>query len=301
MKRPLKDASPPRAAARTRTAAPARTAIAACAAAVIGVAAVICILAVWGNRDTFSVEKSAPAPYESPYDWTNLERDAERLAYAEDGQTRSRSGIDVSEHQGVIDWQAVAADGIDFAFVRVGNRGYTEGALYADARCAENLDGADAAGLAVGAYFFSQATDADEAREEADFVVGLLAGRRLDLPVAFDHEPVPDGAGRANGLSGQALADCAAAFCERLEEAGYDTMVYGNKNDMARLCAIDGTQEAADGLNETLGGRPIWFAEYDAAAPSAQFDFAIWQYTNTGSVAGIATPVDLDVLLPAAP
>ena len=109
--------------------------------------------------------------YVSPYDWSGLERSGDRLAFRQDGEVRSQLGVDVSDHQGAIDWNAVAGDGIDFAFVRVGNRGYTEGALYADARYAENIEGATSAGLNVGAYFFSQATSVEEAREEADFVL----------------------------------------------------------------------------------------------------------------------------------
>ena len=85
---------------------------------------------------------AAPAAYVSPYDWTGLERNGDRLAYYEDGALRSDLGVDVSSHQGAIDWPAVAADGVDFAIVRAGNRGYTEGALYADERFAENVDGA---------------------------------------------------------------------------------------------------------------------------------------------------------------
>ena len=180
------------------------------------------------------------------------------------------------------------ADGVDFAFVRVGNRGYTEGALYADTRYAENIDNATSAGLDVGAYFFSQAVSVEEAREEAEFVLRLLAGRYLALPVAYDHEPVADGAGRANNMDRETLTACARAFCERLEQGGYETMIYGNSGDMARYDRAD------------LGGRPVWFAEYDAAEPHAQFDFAIWQYTNGGSVAGIGTAVDLNLLLPPA-
>ncbi|WP_232050863.1 GH25 family lysozyme [Arabiibacter massiliensis] len=230
---------------------------------------------------------SAPtAPYASPYDWeAGLERDGDRLAYYEDGTLRSQLGVDVSDHQGYIDWQAVAADGVDFVFVRIGNRGYTEGALYADARGTENIDGATAAGLDVGAYFFSQATSEEEAAEEAEFALKLLDGRALALPVAYDHEPVSDAAGRANGIDRETLTACALAFCERFEAAGYATAVYGNKGDMARY------DRAA------LGDRPVWFAEYDAEQPTAQFDFAVWQYTNAGSVAGISASVDLNLLL----
>ena len=177
----------------------------------------------------------------------------------------------------------MAADGVDFAIVRAGNRGYTEGALYADERFSENVDGAEAAGLATGVYFFSQAVTPDEAREEADFVLGLLAGRPLDLPVAFDHEPVSDETGRANHLAGTELAACARAFCERIEQAGYDTLVYGNKRDIARFGG------------DVPDGRPVWFAEYDVAVPTGQFDFVMWQYTSTGTVAGISTRVDLNI------
>ena len=206
-------------------------------------------MAACGPED--AAEPAAQA-YVSPYDWSGLERSGDRLAFRENGEVRSQFGVDVSDHQGAIDWSAVASDGVDFAFVRVGNRGYTEGALYADARYAENIDNATSAGLDVGAYFFSQAVTVEEAREEAEFVLRLLAGRYLALPVAYDHEPVADGAGRANNMDRETLTACARAFCERLEQGGYGTMIYGNSGDMARYDRAD------------LGGRPVWFAEYDA-------------------------------------
>ncbi len=228
-------------------------------------------------------ERTGAEAYVSPYDWGGLQADGERLAYYEEGELRSDLGVDVSSHQGDIDWQAVADDGMDFAFVRLGNRGYTEGALYADELAGINLDGASAAGLETGAYFFSQAVTADEAREEAEFALRILDGRALDLPIVYDHEPVPDAEGRANHMAGEELAACARAFCERIEQAGYQAMVYGNKQDIARF---DGN---------SIGNRPVWFAEYDVAVPTGQFDFALWQYTNGGTVAGIDTAVDLNI------
>lgn len=262
-----------------------KTTVAAALAAVALLGSLGLMTACSGGDATEPAEQA----YVSPYDWSALERSGaqgDRLAYRVDGEVRSQLGVDVSDHQGAIDWNAVAADGVDFAFVRVGNRGYTEGALYADARYAENIDNATSAGLDVGAYFFSQATSVEEAREEADFVLQLLAGRYLAMPVAYDHEPVADAAGRANNVDRETLTACARAFCERLEQGGYDTMIYGNSGDMARYDRAE------------LGERPVWFAEYDSAEPHAQFDFAIWQYTNGGTVAGIATAVDLNLLLP---
>lgn len=274
--------SPARAQRGKPGAAMAAAAVAAVIALMLGAA--LALSQCGGGTGTAAAQK-----YVSPYDWSGLDRTDGRYAYYEDGALQSRLGVDVSDHQGEIAWQAVAADGIDFAYVRLGNRGYTEGMLYADEYAAANLDGAAAAGLDVGAYFFSQATSVAEAREEADFVLGILAGRALALPVAFDHEPVSDAAGRANNVDGETLTACALAFCERLEAAGYTTMVYGNAGDMARY------------NRAVLGNRPVWFAEYGAPTPTAQFDFSIWQYSNAGTVAGIATSVDMNLLMETAP
>lgn len=235
------------------------------------------------------VASGAAEAYVSPYDWDNLDRSDGRYAYYESGRLASSLGIDVSDHQGAIDWNAVAGDGIEFALVRAGYRGYTDGTLFADTRFAENVDGAAAAGLEVGAYFFSQATSIEEAVEEADFALSQIGGRYLALPVVYDHEPVVAEDGRANDLSPETVSACAEAFCARVEEAGYSTMIYGNASDMARYDSSV-TRE-----------RPVWFAEYDVPAPTARFDFSIWQYSNGGSVAGIATAVDMNILFETAP
>lgn len=238
--------------------------------------------------------------YSSPYDWSNLELDNNgRIGYLVDGAIASKTGVDVSSHQGSIDWQAVAADGIDFAMIRVGNRGYTEGTIAVDEMFEENLEGANVAGLQVGVYFFSQAITPEEAREEALFVLDQLDGRALDMPIVFDHEPITTGTeGRANDVSGETLTQCVDAFCETVEAAGYDSMVYGNRKDMARISTVNGSEEAAEALSQAIGGRKVWLAQYDSTQPTAPFDFAMWQYTNKGSVAGIQTTVDLNILLP---
>lgn len=246
-----------------------------------------------GSLGFFGV--SEPQQYESPYDWTQLAWEggnADRAVLYKDGAPISDVGVDVSEFNGSIDWNAVAADGVSFAFVRVGARGYTEGGLSPDARYAQNLDGAAAAGLQVGAYFFSQAVSVEEAQAEADYVVQLLEGRPLSLPVVFDHEHVAETGARANHMTGDDLTACAEAFCQRIEAAGYQTMVYGNAWDMQRFgYGMDGS-----GGFELLSGRPVWLAEYDSA-PSAAFHFEYWQYSNAGSVAGIPTQVDMNLRL----
>lgn len=232
--------------------------------------------------DTRTASDSTDAVFSNPLDWSNLSTDDKgRLAYVVNGEKLSRVGVDVSSHQGQIDWQQVAADGIGFAYVRVGYRGSSSGQVQADDRASENISGARDAGLSVGAYFYSQATTEDEAREEADFVAQSLAGTQLDLPVAFDHERSADGTGRADDLSGTAATLVARAFCDQIRKAGYEATVYGNAPDLARF---DLTQ-----LPEGL-----WLAQY-AARPTTSLRFAYWQFSNVGQVAGISTNVDLDL------
>ncbi len=203
-----------------------------------------------------------------------------RASYTDGTGAFAKTGVDVSDHQGTIDWDAVAADGIEFAFVRIGYRGNTEGLLYADTQFEQNLSGAQAAGIACGAYFYSQAVSAEEARDEARFAVALLGSRELEYPVVFDYE-ANDG-NRLSGIDGATATACARAFCDVIEEAGYEVMLYGNYYDLQYL-----------DLSE-LGECGIWFAEY-ASAPSRSDAFAIWQYTASGQVRGIETPADLNL------
>ena len=126
-----------------------------------------------------NVEKSQFDPTKFTY------TDNGRITYADDSY-HVMTGIDVSVFQDNIDWNAVAADGIDYVMLRIGGRGYGEGALYEDTNFPQNFNGAKNAGLKVGVYFFSQAITVEEATEEASFVLQLLNGAQLDFPVAFD-------------------------------------------------------------------------------------------------------------------
>jgi len=221
--------------------------------------------------------------YISPYDWENLSSENGRYTYWQDNAQVSRTGIDVSEHQGSIDWAAVADDGIDFVIIRIGNRGYTEGQISVDEQFEANLAGARSHGILVGVYFFSQAIDEEEALAEADFVLEQLDGVVLDYPVVYDFEPVSDAAGRANTLSSTQRTQNAQVFCERIEAGGYTPMLYGNKRDIGRydLAALEGYD--------------VWYAEYGVPSPKGRFDFTIWQYANNGTVAGISKPVDMNI------
>lgn len=240
-------------------------------------------LGLGGPAESVSSGIDAGQLYQSPYDWGNLVQDANgRYAYVSGGQTLSRAGIDVSEHQGYIDWSRVQGDGIDFAFIRVGYRGSGNASIVQDNYAEYNLQAAQEAGLDVGVYFYSQATTADEAVEEAEFVLDHIGDAQLTYPIVFDFEPANDGSDRISSLTGTQRTEVALAFCRRIEQAGHAAMVYGNGPQL-------------DGYDlEQLAPYGFWYAEY-GSAPSTDLYFGIWQYSNTGRVAGVDTDVDLDL------
>jgi GH25 family lysozyme M1 (1,4-beta-N-acetylmuramidase) len=190
--------------------------------------------------------------------------------------------VDVSEHQEWIDWQTVADAGVDFAMVRVGYRATGSGTIVQDAYAEYNLDAVPAAGIDLGVYFYSQATTEEEAREEAEFVITLLASRELDYPIAFDFEQGNQENERVANMTYEERTLVATAFCERIEEEGLTAMVYGN---LTSLSEMDVDQVASRGL---------WYAEY-GSAPSTDLRIALWQYSETGAVPGIDGEVDLDL------
>ena len=200
-----------------------------------------------------------------------------------DPSLRLVHGIDVSSHQGLIDWNKVAGDGVEFAILRAAYRGYTAGSLNKDSTFDYNAQQAAQNGLQVGAYIFSQAITVEEAVQEADFLLEILAGKPIDGPVVFDWEVIGTKDARTYGLDTDTLCAAANAFCRRIEQAGYSPMIYFNsyagyvKYDLSRILEY-----------------PFWFAQYKEQ-PDFYYNFQMWQYTSSGKVNGIDGNVDLDV------
>ena len=218
----------------------------------------------------------------SPYLHEGFTMQGERVMY-EDEKFETLTGIDVSSHQGEIDWNAVAQDEISYAVIQAGYRGYEDGALNEDIMFRTNLVGAQAAGLPCGVYFFSQAISEDEAREEAEFLLDLLDGVTLELPVFYDWEPVSAEHGRANALGGETVTACAKAFCETVAASGFEAAIYFNQNQIYTQVRL-----------EQLLDYPLWMAQYQNE-PDCIYAYTWWQYTDNGTVAGITTPVDLNL------
>lgn len=191
-------------------------------------------------------------------------------------------GVDVSAHQGEIDWEQVRSAGMEFAIIRIGYRGYTSGGIYEDEYARKNLAGAKAAGLKVGVYFYSQALDEGEARREAQFCIDLLDGEALDLPVVFDWEYAGEDT-RSAEMTQDALMACTRAFCQEVEEAGYEAMIYFNPHIAENLLRLEELQEY-----------PFWLAMYtDQMTWPHQIE--MWQYTASGSVPGISGDADINL------
>jgi GH25 family lysozyme M1 (1,4-beta-N-acetylmuramidase) len=208
-----------------------------------------------------------------------------RFSYVKDGNVTSKFGIDVSSHQGDIDWQAVADDGVQFAFIRAVYRGYGTGKLVVDEKCIQNIEGAQAAGIDVGVYVFSQAVSEEEVMEEASTVFNLIDGYKLQLPIVFDVEKVSDNEARTNALSVEDRTNLTIKFLDAVEAAGYEGMIYHNTEMGAML--IDLTQ---------LTKYPKWFAGYNKEF-YWPYEYQLWQYSESGTVNGIKGNVDLDIWL----
>jgi GH25 family lysozyme M1 (1,4-beta-N-acetylmuramidase) len=196
-------------------------------------------------------------------------------------------GIDVSSHQKEIDWNAVAADGIQFAMIRVGGRYYgtNSGTVFEDSWAKKNLQGALDAGLEVGVYFFSQAITVEEAQEEARFLLDLIDGYDLTGPVVYDWETIGTAPARTDNLDTATLNNQAIAFCQMVEDAGYSPMIYFNQRNAYLNYDL-----------RQITKYPFWLAQY-TSVPTFYYGFEMWQFTDSGSVQGISGRVDMNLWL----
>lgn len=207
------------------------------------------------------------------------------LDYIVDEQFKSRKIIDVSTHQGDIDWAKVKADGVEGVFIRLGFRGYETGKLMVDERYVQNIEGAIAAGLDVGVYMFTQAITQIEAVEEADLVLTQLEPYKanITLPVVLDVED-PGADARYNDLDVDIRTQLAITFLDQVDKAGYEPMIYGNTKTF--MLMLDMT---------VLEKYPKWFASFNPDSFYFPYEFELWQYSESGRVSGIRGDVDMNV------
>ena len=218
------------------------------------------------------------------YDYECMQADAKGIKQYDDGGIKGIKGVDVSYYNTNINWKKVKADGVSFAIVRAGYRGYVNGAVVKDTSFDSHMSGALAEGIKTGVYFYSQAVNVKEAVEEAEFVLAAIKNYDVTYPVVFDMEEVTGDNVRTGNLTAEQRTDIAVAFCERIEQAGFKPMVYGNikwmieKLDLSRLEAYD-----------------KWFAQYNYTAPTYPYQYQMWQYTETGDIDGISGKADINI------
>ena len=194
-------------------------------------------------------------------------------------------GIDVSSYQGIIDWGAVKKSGIDFAIIRVGYRGWGTGKLVTDDYFERNIKEAAKNGIDIGIYFYSQAINTDEAREEARYAISVATKYNINIkfPIVIDTEKSSQGRGRADNLSRETRTSVVKAFCNEVKTLGYTPMIYASKNWLYNNLDI-----------QSLSQYEVWLAHYTTST-DYKYPYNIWQYTSSGTVSGINGNVDMNI------
>ncbi len=207
-----------------------------------------------------------------------------RYTFGSDGKLANSSGtmgIDVSKHNGNIDWNAVKNSGVSYVIIRCGYRGYSTGVLVEDPKFRSNIKGAKAAGLKVGAYFFSQAVNEVEAVEEASMAIDLVKGYGLNYPLFLDVEA---SGGRADGISRDTRTAVCKTFCQTVQNSGISAGIYANKTWLTEKINTP-----------SLTSYKIWLAQYASAPTYKTTRYDLWQYSSKGRVSGISTNVDMNI------
>lgn len=232
-------------------------------------------------------EPTLPPPDPNPYGRLDFQFDKNNYLKLIEGE--SITGIDISSYQGEVDFEAVKASGVEFVMVRLCYRGYGTGRIVYDKYGFQNIEGALAAGLRVGVYFFSQAITPEEAEEEAYFILSAIKDYDITMPVVYDWEPVSDPTARTANMDPETLTRCCKVFLETVEAAGYRPMLYFNRRQAQYHIDIS-----------YLKDYDFWLAAYTSRM---EFPYKIdmWQYTNQGSVPGIEGDVDINVYFPYGP
>ena len=205
--------------------------------------------------------------------------------YKIDEHTYAKKGIDVSKFQGEINWEKVKADGMEYAIIRLGYRGYESGKMVVDDKYQENIEGSLEAGLDTGVYFFTEALTEKEAKEEADFVIENLGDYKINMPVVLDvEESASKDKTRTKDLTQEQRTKNVIAFCERIKEAGFDVMIYGNLKSFMIMMDFEQLEEYDK-----------WFAYYKYPF-HFPYKIKMWQYTSTEQVDGIKGDVDVNLM-----
>lgn len=209
-----------------------------------------------------------------------------RLIYSQGGRNVSHFGIDVSKYNGTISWNKVKKDGVEFALIRVGARGYSSGNIILDENFQANLKGCNENKIDVGAYFFSQAITTNEAVEEANYCVAALGGTKIRYPVIFDSESILNDNYRTENLTAEELTSIFKAFADTVKLYGYTPMVAASKEQLAKHFDL-----------QSMSGYDVWLLD-EGEKTEYPYRYCIRQYNSEGKIEGISSnSVNYDICL----
>lgn len=218
------------------------------------------------------------------YDFTKMKITNGKMTYYEGNKKLSRLGVELSEENGEVDFEALKQSGIDFVMLKVGSRGYETGLIRQDEKFSDNIAAAIDAGLEVGVYFCSQAISAEEAVQEAEFVENALLSYRITYPVAFRMDSIVNDVARTDILDEEQKTQVAEAFLHDMERAGYSVILYGSRDWLLTEILPE----------ELLADTDVWLAE-QAAIPEYPYQFKMWEYAGDGSVNGVQGEVNYTI------
>lgn len=217
------------------------------------------------------------------YDYSGLVYQRPLMKYYENNTRVSYAGVDISKTQDYVDFFELRRAGIDFVMLRLGQRGYSSGEITLDEYFMDNLKRASEAGLDVGVYFFSQAVTVEEAEEEAQFVIDTLSENKIQYPVVFAMDSIPNEVSRIDSLDKMERTNIALAFMDKIRENGYFPMIYGDKEWLIQKLSLG-----------SMIGYDVWLSQ-EKDIPDYPYQFVMWQYTTHGSIAGIAGDANLNI------
>lgn len=233
-----------------------------------------------GEEEWVEINQYLP---QNEYDYSGLVYQKPLMKYYENNTRISYAGVDISKEQDYVDFNELKKAGIEFVMLRVGQRGYTSGEITMDENFTDNIKRATEAGLDVGVYFFSQAITIEEAEEEAQFVIDALKDYEITYPVVFYLDDVPGGQARTDALDKMQQTNMAITFMDKIAEAGYFPMFYGDKECLIQHYSLG-----------SMNGYDVWLSQ-EMDIPDYPYRYTMWQYTTQGRIDGIAGNARLNI------
>lgn len=234
-----------------------------------------------GTEEWLEIDENLPA---SDYDFTKMKTTNGKMTYYEGNKKISRLGVELSEDNGTVDFEALREEGIDFVMLKIGGRGYGTGLISLDKNFEANIEAAKKAGFEIGVYFCSQAVTVQEAVEEAKFVTDNLIPYNITYPVAFRMESITNDTARTDFLDAEQKTQIVEAFFNDIEKAGYETILFGDTGWLLTEILP----------SELLKDYDVWLTDQDPI-PDYPYQFKMWEYAAGATVSGVEREVNYTI------